>query len=328
MAKRPRIEFTPDPEILARFPETSGNAVNGLGETEPRRASPFFWHPPERQTHGELSAFVLQRFQSQRPGTMAWDDVGGRGPEELPPPAKVKTGGTPAENGVAVREFALANEADLVGITALDPLWIYEGYEITGPNVVVVGMAQDYDMMKSAPPSPENRDANTEVRKQYNRGARASKALAEFIRGRGYQSTPQFGPDADALNLIPAALAAGFGELGKHGSIINRRYGSNFRLAAVVTDMPLDHDVPDTFGADEFCLNCHVCTDACPPDAIFKTKQTVRGEEKWYVDFDKCIPFFAERLSCALCMVVCPWSRPGVSERLAEKLTRRMERQD
>jgi Fe-S-cluster-containing hydrogenase component 2 len=54
-----------------------------------------------------------------------------------------------------------------------------------------------------------------------------------------------------------------------------------------------------------------------------KTKQTVRGERKWYVDFDKCIPYFGERLGCALCMVVCPWSRPGVAGNLAAKLARR-----
>lgn len=326
MAKRNTTDFTPDPEILARFPDVSGNTVNGLGETEPRPASPFFWHPPERQTHGALSAFVLQRFQSQRPGTMAWDDVGGRGPDALPPPAPARIEASPADNSAAVRDFALANEADLVGITALDDLWVYQGYEIDGPHVVVLGLAQDYAMMKQAPPSPENRAANTEVRRQYNRGARASKALAAFIRARGYGATPQFGPDADALNLIPAALAAGFGELGKHGSIINRRFGSNFRLAAVATDLPLEHDRPDTFGADEFCMNCHVCTDACPPDAIHETKQMVRGAMKWYVDFDKCLPYFAERLSCAICMAICPWSRPGVAPNLAEKLTRRKAR--
>jgi epoxyqueuosine reductase QueG len=116
------------------------------------------------------------------------------------------------------------------------------------------------------------------------------------------------------------------GELGKHGSIINRKFGSNFRLAAVSTEIPLVLTENDMFGADEFCVNCRVCTDACPPDAIKDTKQLVRGETKWYVDFDKCIPYFAERLGCALCMVVCPWSRPGVAENLLTKLARRREK--
>jgi epoxyqueuosine reductase QueG len=47
-----------------------------------------------------------------------------------------------------------------------------------------------------------------------------------------------------SFNLIPAALACGFGELGKHGSIINRDYGSSFRLSAVLTDLPFVPDAP------------------------------------------------------------------------------------
>ena len=39
--------------------------------------------------------------------------------------------------------------------------------------------------------------------------------------------------------MIPHAIECGFGELGKHGSIINKEYGSSFRLAAVLTDVPL-----------------------------------------------------------------------------------------
>jgi len=76
---------------------------------------------------------------------------------------------------------------------------------------------------------------------------------------------------------------------------------------------------------DEFCQNCRVCEDACPPFAITPEKHTVRGAEKWYVDFDKCIPFFAETSGCAICIAVCPWSRPGVGLNLAAKLARRAE---
>ena len=49
----------------------------------------------------------------------------------------------------------------------------------------------------------------------------------------------------------------------------------------------------------------------------------VRGTEKWYVDFDKCILYFNENLSCGLCLAVCPWSRPGLAASLAAKMARR-----
>ena len=141
MAGIKRIEFTPDPELLARFPEISGNTVNGFGETRVRRASPFFWHPPERQTHGELSTYVLDQFASQRPGGSEWGDVGGRGADELPPVADTQTIETPEEHSAA-RAFALANEADMVGMTEMQDTWVYEGYEIAERNVIVLGVGQ------------------------------------------------------------------------------------------------------------------------------------------------------------------------------------------
>ena len=162
-----------------------------------------------------------------------------------------------------------------------------------------------------------------EVMRQYNRGTRA---LADWILGQGWQAEAHGGPQAGPVLLIPAALACGFGELGKHGSIINRRFGSSFRLAGVLTDMPLAADDAEAFGADDFCIHCRLCADACPPDAIAPAKQMVRGVEKWYVDFDRCIGYFNDSNGCGICIAVCPWSRPGVAPKLAEKLTRRRER--
>ena len=77
------------------------------------------------------------------------------------------------------------------------------------------------------------------------------------------------------------------------------------------------------FGADDFCQSCQLCSKICPVDAISPTKKTVRGEEKWYIDFDKCLPFFVEHNGCAMCLPACPWSRPGVGETLLAKMARR-----
>ena len=113
----------------------------------------------------------------------------------------------------------------------------------------------------------------------------------------------------------------------KHGSIINRDYGSSFRLASVLTDIPLLPTQPQSYGVDDFCSRCQVCSNACPPDAILPEKVMVRGERKWYVDFDKCIPFFNENAGCAICIAVCPWSIPGKGPRIVEQLQRRALRQ-
>ena len=113
------------------------------------------------------------------------------------------------------------------------------------------------------------------------------------------------------------------GELGKDGSIINRDYGTSFRLAYVLTDLHLVADASNFFSIDEFCMNCRGYEQACPPGAITSVKCLVRGEAKWYVDFDKCVPYFNDTTGCSVCIAVCPWSGSGVATSLAAKLTRR-----
>lgn len=332
MPRRTHV-WNPKPESLAPMPSISGNAVNGLGETELRRPSPFFWHEPHFQTHGEMQAYTLGiMFRSPDSGPIVEAfqvdlENGGfrqRGPAAIPVASK-KIEKPAATWSDAVKAFALENEADLVGVTDVDPLWVFEGFEIDLPRLVVIGVAHDYDQISKAPSPPGDNRGIVEVGKQYTRAARSANKLRNFIRSQGYQADSYEGPTAGALAMIPAAIAAGLGELGKHGSIINRKYGSSFRLSAVATDMPLVADRPDTFGADEFCMACQVCTEACPPAAIWDHKQTVRGVERWYVDFDKCIPYFAEARGCAICIAVCPWSRPGVADNLVVKMAKRRQ---
>jgi epoxyqueuosine reductase QueG len=106
--------------------------------------------------------------------------------------------------------------------------------------------------------------------------------------------------------------------------MISRQFGSGVRLAGVTTDMPLVATAPDRFGADEFYKSCQVCTRACPPGAIVEHKQMVRGVQRWYVDFDKCIPYFAEAAGCAICIADCPWTRQDVRAKLLATMARRL----
>ncbi len=315
--------FVPKPETLSLL-HVSGNPINGLGEEAPRRPSPFFWHPPDKHPFGELQK-AARLVSRNCPGAAEAFRAAYTYPP-LQPLAETKRDGTPEELSAAVTEFALANEADVVGMVPLDPIWVFEGYELHHPWVVVLGFSHDYEQLKRVPSSETDGAGVTDIGRQYARGTRASYALSNWIRSQGYEASPFPGPGADALTLIPPALAAGLGELGKHGSIINRQFGSGFRLAGVTTTMPLAATTPDRFGADEFCARCQVCTNACPPGAISETKQMVRGVERWYVNFDKCIPYFVEAASCGICIAVCPWTRPQVRPNLLAKMAKRMSK--
>ena len=316
--------FVPKKQFTDLFPEISGNTINGRGETVARRPKPFFWHPPDRQTHGELqtavidyhrqSAAIRKEFSSNPPG--------GRGPKSIEQ-ARQSTERSPEDWSQRVKKFALENESDLVGIAVLDPMYVYEGYEIKEPWVITIGVTMDYTELSQAPPTFDNPATAVVVAKEYNRAARSCRELANFILSQGFYAKAYQGPYASALNMLPAALESGFGELGKHGSIINRQFGSAIRLSAVTTDMPLVADSRDEFGADDYCMRCKACSNACPPNAIADEKQLVRGDTKWYVDFDKCIPYFGEALGCAICLSRCPWSRPGNSEKIIQSLVKR-----
>ena len=317
--------YTPPQDFLDCFPDISGNTVNGLGEDEPRRPSPFFWHPPDRQTHGALQAEVLKHMGQSPEYRDVFESARSGGPEPIEQTEK-KIEKSPAEWVKAIKRFALENEADLVGIARMDPLFVYEGYEIEDPWVIVVGVEMDHAELSQAPASLENITAGLVVGKAYNRAARAVAHLRNYILSTGYSAQSWPGPSASALSMMPAAIEAGLGTLGKHGSLINEKYGSSFRLAAVTTEMPLIADAPKDIGAEDFCLSCQVCTNACPPQAISDEKKMVRGVEKYYVDFDKCIPYFGETFGCGICIAVCPWSRPGRGPTIAEKMLKRRQR--
>ena len=317
--KRPP-PWTPSAEQMALWPAISGNTINGVGETDVRKPSPIYWHAPESTAHGKLQLWfygrmtpIVLRAREERMRAM-----------ELPvaPLAETTVARSAGEWTRLVKDAARAAGADAVGITCLQPQWVYEGYEVTQHWVIVLCVAHDWDELRTAPADT----AAAEVIRQYGRGITVAKGVASFLREQGHDASPHGGPLAMPMLLLPAAIAAGLGELGRHGSLINRTLGSNLRLACVLTDVPLVADVPDDFGANEFCTKCQACTVACPPQAISAEKQMVRGVEKFYVDFDKCLPFFNETQGCAACLAACPWNLPGVADSMVVKLATRRAR--
>ena len=328
MTRRNETPWSPPAEERANWPATTGSAINGLNEIAVRRPTPIFWHRPEREAFGAYQEQIVARFHTV-PVLAAEYKTGDRGPRKLAPPAPPTETASAAEWTERLKAFALKSGAELVGIARLDPAWIFEGYEVPDhPFVVVFGIAMDHARLSEAPATDANPASALEVAEQYNRGARIAANVTQWVRERGFEATAHQGPWAGSLSMVPAALACGFGELGKHGSIINRELGSSFRLAALTTHMPLEADRSDLFGADDFCANCQVCADACPPDAIFRAKQTVRGETKWFVEFDKCIPYFNATFGCGICIAVCPWSTPGRAPKLAAKWSERRATRD
>ena len=323
--RRPkRGTWTPQPETLALL-RVSGNSINGVGEVTPRQPSPFFWHPPDQHPWGDLQLLARKNSRKCPGSTEAFH--GAYTYPELLPVAETRQESSPQDLAEEARSFALSHEADEIGIAAMDPLYVFEGYTIDHPWVIVLALAHNYERLREVPSDETNGVGVCDVGDQYARGTRSSHALANWIHSQGYHADPYPGPMVGALLLIPPAIAAGLGELGKHGSLISPRFGAGVRLAGVTTDMPLVPTGLIHFGADEFCATCQVCTQLCPPGAIAPNKQMVRGVERWYVNFDKCIPYFAEAASCGICIAECPWTRPSARPKLLTTMARRIDKE-
>lgn len=312
-----RQPWTPSAEQVALWPSISGNTINGVGEFRVRPPTPVYWHAPDATPHGPLQLWFLGRItpfvERAREERMRAMD------EPVSAVAESRVDRSAEEWTRLVKDAARRAGADDVGITRVQPQWVYGGFTVKEQFAIIVCVQHDWAELKTAPEEA----AAAEVIRQYGRGIRVAKAVASFLREQGHDAVPHGGPLAMPMLLLPAAINAGLGELGKHGSLINRTLGSNLRLAMVLTDVPLTCDTPDDFGADEFCTKCQSCTVGCPPEAISADKHLVRGETKWYVDFDKCLPYFNETQGCAACLAACPWNIPGVADNLVVKLAAR-----
>jgi len=314
--------WRPSDEQLALFPDVSANDLNGLGERDTRRPEIVYWDAPEGLAHGDLQGYFYKAYFEVDAIKEAYH--AGRGPSELTPLADRPVSRPAADWAAEVRQKALDLGCEMVGIAAMRDEWVYEGHSVSEPWIIMLGLVMDQPRLATAPSTPEDPTSAVEVAVNLARITRVSNELTNWIRSQGWDAEPRPGPRPTGdIPLIPPAIACGFGELGKHGSMIHPEYGSSFRLAAVTTTMPLVADAPRAFGADDFCASCQVCTRVCPPDAIYQEKQHVRGALKWYVDFNKCVPYFNDHYGCGICIAECPWSLPGVAPRLVQKLARR-----
>lgn len=319
----PHRPFHPAPEQNCLIPDISGNRINGLGEPVRRAPRMVYWAPdPDDIPHGKLQRWFYS-IDPDNPHLQKARQERARVTDFVLPELSEQVVDRPADAWrEALDQFVDDGHCDMIGVARMSEDWTYEGAEVRHSRIVILGVQHDYDEISTAPEPT----AGAEVVRQYGRAAASAKHIAGWLMQQGWPAEAVTGPMTGEVTLIPPALACGFGELGKHGSIINPEFGSSFRLSAVLTDAPIAVTPARSFGIDEFCQNCRICEDACPPEAIDPNKQTVRGVEKWYVNFDKCLPFFNQTFGCAICIAACPWSRPGVGLNLAEKLERRAQR--
>ncbi len=206
----------------------------------------------------------------------------------------------------AIKQKAFELGADEVGVAEIEPSDVYKGREVKEKFAIVVGQRMLWRKFQEVP----SQDSAIECLRVYFQLGEVVIQLAEYIRDLGYPCTVEHPiGDSDVLH-IPLALKAGFGELGRHGSIIHPKMGPLFRLGSVITDMPLQTDSPIDAGIAAFCDICKACRIYCPANAIPDKRSPEAGKDhlgndRYVVDTGKCFPYFATHNYCSICLPVC-----------------------
>lgn len=141
------------------------------------------------------------------------------------------------------------------------------------------------------------------------------KSLGDFLHDQHPGCRTRGCVDTAPLLERDFAKLAGLGWFGKNTMLINKRIGSFFFLAALLTDVELTPDEPHH---TSHCGTCTRCLDACPTDAFV---------EPYVLDARKCISYLTIEqrdqpialelrsqmgdwvFGCDICQDVCPWNR-------------------
>ena len=138
----------------------------------------------------------------------------------------------PGRSSDIVKGFARHLGADIVGICRVNPDWAYshrgeiffENWEDWGrelpeplPFAVVIGTEMTHDCVISGPHTP----AVMESANNYAKGAFIATTIARWFARMGYRAVAHHSRHYD-LNMVPLAMDAGLGELGRFGYLIRQ----------------------------------------------------------------------------------------------------------
>lgn len=135
-----------------------------------------------------------------------------------------------------------------------------------------------------------------------------SLRMAGYIQKKGYTAVPipasqiiDWQENKAHLSHKKIGYLAGLGWIGRNNLLVNQKFGSQFRLATILTDMPLKIDKPTLHN----CGGCKACVVICPAQAIKEDA----ADFNHIGCFEKLKEFQKQRLVdqfiCGVCVNVC-----------------------
>ena len=139
--------------------------------------------------------------------------------------------------------------------------------------------------------------------------------LSGIIQNKGYLAMPiaasqivDWQKQNSQLSHKEIGYLAGLGWIGRNNLLVNERFGSQFRLVTILTDLDILPDKP----TKKDCGDCFKCISVCPAGAIKKRREDFEHLKC----FEKLKEFqrkgYAGQYICGICVKVCGARRNSI----------------
>ena len=216
-----------------------------------------------------------------------------------------------AIDSVTIKQMILAEGIDLVGIAGVEDLILAHPARPprllmpTAKSVIVMGVAHSLGAVYAPDIKLWTRNKMQTSRLQ----DRVAEKLGRYLERQGFLSLPvsadkpveihKKDPDTGKklnhskvlgqFSLKHAAVSAGLGNIGRSNLLITERFGPHVRLGAIITEAPLESDIPMV--KDPCPPDCRRCELVCPVDALTGGRYDVDPcFHYWTWGFDKVPP--------------------------------------
>ncbi len=215
------------------------------------------------------------------------------------------------KNYIILKDFALFQGADLFGVADIKK--IKNKFNLSRTLLEKFDRAVCLGIRLSQGILSEISDVPTRLYFHHYRTVnaaldQAALKLSNFIQQKGYAALPipasiilDWENQKGHLSHKAIGILAGLGWIGRNNLLVNEKLGSQFRLATILTDIPLKVDKP----LKKDCGSCRLCVKICPAGAI----KDLPVDFEHVKCFEKLKEFQKNRLVdqyiCGVCVNIC-----------------------
>ncbi|MDD4899322.1 MAG: 4Fe-4S binding protein [Candidatus Omnitrophica bacterium] len=210
-----------------------------------------------------------------------------------------------------LKKYCLAQGIDLFGVADIEK--IKKDFLISPNLQEKLNCAVSLGVRLSGGVLEEIKNAPTRLYFHHYRTAnvyldQAALKIAHFIERKNYLAVPipasqivDWEKQTGHLSHKHIGVLAGLGWIGRNNLLVNKNLGCHFRLATILTDMPLKADQ----ASKDSCAGCRLCVEVCPAGAIKEKPE----DFSHLVCFEKLKEFQKKRLTdqyiCGVCVNAC-----------------------